>query len=125
MQVDASTRTQDARRVATGAVDTERPQRRRNMPAEWMPNARRVDAKRPQMQCQVISWQYCMYKINCTDCSWSNTGKTGRALKTGRNEHERNLKNCKKTNLTLPTMAEQTITGLILLTRKCIDTASY
>ena len=42
---DASTRTQDARRVAAGAVDAERPQRRRRMPAEWTQNARRHSAK--------------------------------------------------------------------------------
>ena len=48
MQADTRARTQDARRVAAGAVDTERPQRRRSMPAEWTQNTRKVDAKRPQ-----------------------------------------------------------------------------
>ena len=42
---DASTRTQDARRVAAGAVDAKRPQSGRKTPAVWTQNARRRSAK--------------------------------------------------------------------------------
>ena len=45
----------DARRMQSidaGAVDAERPQRGRGMPAEWTRDARRVDAKRPQVWTQ-------------------------------------------------------------------------
>ena len=76
----------DARRtqsIDAGAVDAERPQRGRGMPAEWTQNARksgrktpavwtqdarRVDAGRTQTQCQVISWQYCiLFILRSTD----------------------------------------------------------
>ena len=48
--LDARCGHSDARRtqsIDAGAVDAERPQRGRGMPAEWTQNAR-VDAKRPQ-----------------------------------------------------------------------------
>ena len=45
--------------IDAGAVDAERPQRGRGMPAEWTQNTRSVDAGRTQTHCQVISWQYC------------------------------------------------------------------
>ena len=65
-----------------------------------------------------------MYKINCTDCSWSNTGKTGRALKTGRNEHERNLKNCKNES-NIANHGRASDHQIDFANRKIIDTASY
>ena len=33
--------------------------------------------------------------MNCTDCSWSYIGETGRALETRKKEHKRNVKQCK------------------------------
>jgi len=40
------------------------------------------------LQCNVV------YKIPCSDCSWSYVGETGRCFKTRRKEHQHHLKNC-------------------------------
>ena len=36
-----------------------------------------------------------IYKINCADCSWSYIGETGRAFKTTKKEHKRNVEQFK------------------------------
>ena len=47
------------------------------------------DRPLPENQTNVV------YQINCSDCSWSYVGETGRAFITRRKEHERNVKKCK------------------------------
>jgi hypothetical protein len=43
----------------------------------------------PEKQTNVV------YKINCADCYWSYIGDTRRALETRKEEHKRNVRQCK------------------------------
>ena len=60
------------------------------------------------LQCNVV------YKIPCTDCSWSYVGETGRCFKTRRKEHREILKTIQEAR-TLPTILGKTITQLTLM----------
>ncbi len=65
----------------------------------------------PENQTNVV------YQINCSDCSWSYVGETGRAFITRKKEHEQNVKNARLA-LISRIRRGQTTTELILRTEK-------
>ncbi len=71
-----------------------------------------------------VSQTNVVYQINCSDCSWSYVGETGRALITRKKEHERNVKKCKTgSNIANHALANDHI--IDFKNRKIIDKGSY
>ena len=66
----------------------------------------------PEINLVIVRLSMIVYKINCSDCSWSYIGETGR-----KKEHSKNVEH-HKVVLTSPIMLCLTITKLIPRTAK-------
>ena len=76
------------------------------------------DRPPPEDQTNVV------YQINCSDCSWSYIGETGRAFKTRRREHERNVEKY-KSGSNIANHAWKNDRTIDFVTGKIIDKGNY